>query len=1267
MAVEHVELSDVRRQTWSGHGNVRVWVGRLARVGCLAVMLLFAAVITLYVWQTEPKRVRAMAENFLSRLVDADITIGEARLSLFEGLQLDHVTIATKADASLPGVNRDVLRAKRLQISYSPRMLFTGEIDSARILAIEPEVYLVEDVTTGKWNVQSLERPREEPRPASRPTTRPRSLDRLPQVILRGGRVYRGQIVDGRYERLQSVLLDGQLLPRADAGAYRFNIQTRTDRGLAGPALQGQVSLVDGSVESSLRNVRLDFIEPLMPARVRTFWQKLSPGGRVDVPVLNGSRRADGRDGFRIELELAGVTMSIRPTDWTSSGERRLLSDPDGVARELARLPGSLPIATAVRMQPALRAGTIPLDDVNGRFVFTEDGVTLDGLRASLDGNQIVIRGRLGGYNVDAPIELHVASPPGRPLRLRPTVPYINALPAEIREVYYRFRPTGQSTLDVSIARDAHGGRPKVSGELGFQRAAFTFEAFPFPVQNASGRLIVDDDPALGETRLRIDDVRGNGPAGGPNARGELSVDGVITPLLGYAMVDVKVRGTDVHNEPALVAALPTPARDVVHAFDDDGSGPRPTFAGDFLCHVHREPGPISHWTYDTDVAIRDAAGTFQGFKLPLEQMAATLEIRKDHVAIKHAAARHGDATIFVDGLTEWGEAVNPNRKVGEPGVRTRLTLAARKVSVDDALRSALPAEVGEVLRRFGVGGTFDLDGPLVVDDPRRPPSFDFAIRTLDGRFAPVDWRTSIDHLDAVVRVTPTSLHVDRASGDRDGSPVTATGHVDYAGPPTLAVDVDARRVKLDRPLFDSLPTDAARAVWTSLTPSGVTDATLSLSGPAASPAWRLGLVPHDAAATPDFLPLAMTKINGEIRATDARVELDKVTANVAGGSARVSGAGDVGDRSTWSLRLDTTGTVVDGAFRDALPKAMGDVLDDNAVNGRADLHFDQLDWTSAPSGAIDVVFDARAKVADASWSAGLNVDRATGTLALKGHFVDDAPVALDGSATFGALRISGVDATDGSATVASTDNGRRVRLGDIHARLGEGEVAGDLSIDRSRRQLTKWSANFLLRNADVAALAGHANDAKGDAKGDDRPDERAAAAVADLRGELNASLAIEGGWNNDPANAAAAANLARRGRGDISVSGDRMLKVPMVLGVTQIVSLSLPFTGGFNQATASYSLDGDRVAFDDITLQSPEMKIKGNGWLDLGERQVSLDFYTASAGRQLPVIGKLLDAARKELFQLKVRGTLSAPEVKAGSMQTITTTVDEILGGEKK
>ncbi|MFT3787425.1 MAG: AsmA-like C-terminal domain-containing protein [Tepidisphaeraceae bacterium] len=166
----------------------------------------------------------------------------------------------------------------------------------------------------------------------------------------------------------------------------------------------------------------------------------------------------------------------------------------------------------------------------------------------------------------------------------------------------------------------------------------------------------------------------------------------------------------------------------------------------------------------------------------------------------------------------------------------------------------------------------------------------------------------------------------------------------------------------------------------------------------------------------------------------------------------------------------------------------------------------------------------------------------------------------------------------------------------------------------------------------------------------------------------MNAILEIQGSWDPNAPPDQSKTTSTRRGRGDVSISGEKMLRVPMMVGVTQLVSLQLPFTTGFNQADASYVIEGPRVTMSDITLRSREMQIRGAGWLDFDSKDVNLNFYTEpGSATKLPVIGELLKAARRELLQIKVRGTLKQPEVKAGTLPTFTATVDEILDDAKK
>jgi hypothetical protein len=1229
-------LKSLRRATWRGRGRTIPFAGRIVRVLSLLLLLLLGTIVGLYVRLTNPDRVRAMAISFLSRGIEGNVQIGHARLSLFEGLQLRDVSISTKSTKS----DATVFSTPLLEIQFSPSTLFTGEINSARVIATEPEVFLVEDVDRGRWSFEDLKR--EGPPGPSTQGDQSFRAPKLPEILIRSGRMHRGQIVGGKFEPLATMRLEGQLLPRG--GDYHFNLQTRTDDGRAGPALQGEFELATSVARSSLTNVNLDFLESVLPAQVRRFWTRLSPTGRVDVPVLSTLRDAQGKLGFQIELELNDVYMVVRPLDWTfQRDERFALEHSEALCTHLLSLPGTSLLRAAVAVQPRLRAGEVPLSNVQGRFVFTDQGVTLDRLNASIDGNRFLIHGALAGYDVEKmPMSLQLESPAARPIELQSHVPYINSLPAEIREVYYRFRPQGRSKVMVRMQRDAPGQRIRVGGFLEFANAQFLFQEFPYPVYGASGRLVIDNDPAVNEPRLVIDHVRGHGAMSGPNATGELGVSGVITPLIGYSSVDIAVSGKGITSEPSLIAAIPREARSIISEFDDDGDGPNPRFDGDFTCRVHREPGPVSRWTYDTDVSIRNGFGSFKGFPYPLEDFSAELQIRKDYVRIVSAESKHDGGTLEITGLSEWGNRVNPNRKVGEPSTRTTLLLVAKNAPVDESLLRALPPEAREPLERFGIKGRFDITGPIAVNDPRKPPDFQLAINARDASFAPAWWKTSLERVEASLLLLPHSLKIDRASGRRDESPVTASGKIDWSETPSLSIEVRADQLELDDAIRGSLAPEG-QTIWDSLRPKGAVDLLLKVNGPATKPAWTAQISPSGASLRPNFFLMDMTSITGTIVASPDRIELQNLEATVAGGRAKVSGVGEFANRSVWTLNIQSTDTLIDAAFHNALPDALKKILVENALTGRANLSLDQLAWTrSEDNAAIDIIFDSKFELLGMNWTVGLPFTDAKGEGTLKGHFIDDDAADLNGSLDLKSFSVGGFAARDGHAMLVTDPGTRIIRLRDIRAQVGEGDIAGGIMLDRSRGDITKWSAEVLLRNADVAKLT-----------------EGTSGLV---NGQLNASLAVEGAFSSDGSRVG-----PRRGRGDISVTGDKLLKVPMMVGVTQIVSLSLPFTSGFNEATASYSIDDQRITFADIALKSSEMRIKGVGWLDLGQRNVSLDFYTASGGKRLPVIGSLLDAARKELFQIKVRGKLSEPQVSAGSFQTITTTVDEIMGTEKR
>ena len=104
----------------------------------------------------------------------------------------------------------------------------------------------------------------------------------------------------------------------------------------------------------------------------------------------------------------------------------------------------------------------------------------------------------------------------------------------------------------------------------------------------------------------------------------------------------------------------------------------------------------------------------------------------------------------------------------------------------------------------------------------------------------------------------------------------------------------------------------------------------------------------------------------------------------------------------------------------------------------------------------------------------------------------------------------------------------------------------------------------------------------------------------------------------------------SRRGRGDVTVAGKSMYRMPVILGLLQITNLSLPISSPFNEGSSRYSLDGKKVTFENIELKSKDMVMKGNGSLDFGSKNVRLTFVTDNPGwPALPFVGDPLVTLR--------------------------------------
>ena len=83
---------------WRPGHPFRPKTGRFRRLAMLVLLAVLCAVIWGYGYITNPRRVRAMAETYLSSLTGGRVTVEDAAQSLFEGLRLDGVRVYVDPD-----------------------------------------------------------------------------------------------------------------------------------------------------------------------------------------------------------------------------------------------------------------------------------------------------------------------------------------------------------------------------------------------------------------------------------------------------------------------------------------------------------------------------------------------------------------------------------------------------------------------------------------------------------------------------------------------------------------------------------------------------------------------------------------------------------------------------------------------------------------------------------------------------------------------------------------------------------------------------------------------------------------------------------------------------------------------------------------------------------------------------------------------------------------------------------------------------------------
>ncbi|MFT3787426.1 MAG: hypothetical protein QM770_14875 [Tepidisphaeraceae bacterium] len=457
-------------------------------------------------------------------------------------------------------------------------------------------------------------------------------------------------------------------------------------------------------------------------------------------------------------------------------------------------------------------------------------------------------------------------------------------------------------------------------------------------------------------------------------------------------------------------------------------------------------------------------------FPLPLNNLSAVLHVKADRVEVERFDSVSGDAKLFAQGLVRWGKIDGPDQP---RTTRAEIGLTVENLPIDRDLAQALPADTQERLEQLGLAGKLNGTGVVTVNLPsggQNSTDYRFDMKLTDGVFRPREWKTQVDHITSLVRITPDEIRIDDAKGQRDDSAIAANGSVGIksGGVPVVNGEVTATKLLLDAPLHDSLPTPA-RAAWDAVKPSGHVTTRLKWNGSIEdAAAWHLTLdAGNDVSVEPTFFPRRFDALTGTVRASSTTVELDAIKAKLADSDVQLDGTGALGPASNqqlWKLKLGAAKLPIDEKLLVALPTGLAGAIRDAKFAGTVDLTVRRLDWSSEPDPAdaakvkTTVGFDAGVKFADARAEFGLPISSAVGGLEMSGSVNDDGPTDLAGAVSLDSFKVADIDATAGSARLTSQDSANLLHIVDVRAKLAGGDLSGEVAIDQSNVQSTRWA-----------------------------------------------------------------------------------------------------------------------------------------------------------------------------------------------------------------
>lgn len=1265
----------------------------------VSALILVTAGSVCYWWFLSPGRLAAKATTVLAELTGAEVTAEGGWPVWPGGVVLKRVVVR------VPGVEGEagrLLQAERVAVRFDTAALWRGRIEPRLVELLGPTLHVCEFVDEDRFNFQmfpEVEGMGEGPAPT------------LPAIRITDGSLVSGEVDAGGYRRLGELRFDGRLSQDpADPEMLRLRLDedpASTPTGAAAVRIAGRVSIDGLTAEGEVRGAAFaPRYRTLLPRIARDYWARMELEGQfTSVRFQTDPRRGWG---VRVAFDSVGLTLPLpaiedraEPLRMTEVGgalrfepERIEIEKPlvGRVAGLKYRVDGTIegyredaPFHVSVRTdafdvpEAPQYIYALPRPVREGFEMLAPSGrlrvslaVWRDARGGSIDyqGAATVLDGR--GRYYQFPYELTNCRGMVRFDREQIRVLNLtgNTSGGGSATINGRIAPPGDTAaVDLTITavdvpfddvlRDAlePRNRPVIDmffNEPAFKRLVERGHVLPFDRYNE----LEARASSLRRKLARLDP--GDPPGAGVDERpGE-------SPAQGDA--DARARVDALRAELAAVREqLDTPA------FDLGGRA-------DVVIHVIRPEGEGDLLEETTTVHLKQANVVFEHFPYPLMVDAGTLEIDDGVVKLSGIEADgvfggrgelRGEVRIATD--------ENPDAPL-EPDVR----VVATDLPLDAALIDALPAPQNQWLRDLRLSGEIDVAGRIMTDEQDQP-DIDMRVRFTNATAKPGDELT-LEDLDGEAALSLHDIEVKRLTGRFGDAELSIEGAADWRDGEQRRMDFTAtlKGMAFDQPVFEvAEPFFQVDPQWKRslerYAPRGRFDATLRYARAGADePAMTLAVSPRELDLSYQERRVAIDEPTGRLIVRPDRVELDRLGGRVGGATFAIDGVVDMAEATRAELKLRVEGEALDDRAAAVLPEPLRRIIDETAFEGGYRLDLKPITFLPAAEGATPRL-TARGTlwIEGGRFELGLPVRDFKGELELAASQAagDDRPRLSIGVKGDQAV-VAGRKVTDIHAVFTRPAEAEKpMVIENVRGRLYGGAVTADGSVDLDDR---RFAVRFNLAEVDLRRFHQAT-----EARRDDEPSEGAEGANEagpdegappdhgkapengepegrgedrqPMKGRLSAAFNVQGKLND-------LENVQARGK--LRIDKAVLYDLPLSLGLLQVSHLSMPVARSFSRAQVDYHLKDGKFHFDRIALDSPALRMAGQGTLDPKADQLDLTLTSSNpSALKLGPLTEVIDGIRDQLVTVRITGTLDEPRTKVRQLNGLTEAWRDVFG----